>query len=60
MTQEEEELQHNILKLQDQAQQISLSQRATKNEFEAMMNVDMDGLEKKRGDMECLKNGLKS
>ena len=37
---EEEEMLHDISKLQDQVQQISLSQRLTKNELEAMMNVN--------------------
>jgi len=32
---EEEEMQHHISKLSDQVQQISLSQRGTKNEMEA-------------------------
>ena len=33
MTHEDEELQHDLSKLQEQVQQISLSQRATKNEM---------------------------
>ena len=33
MTHEEEEVQHDISKLQEQVQQISLSQRVTKNEW---------------------------
>ena len=37
-------MEHDILKLQDQVQQISLSQRVTNNELEAMINVNMDGL----------------
>ena len=37
---EEEEMQHDISKLQDQVQQFSLSQRVTINEMEA----NMDGL----------------
>jgi len=32
---EEEEMQHDILKLRDRVQQISLAQRVTKNEMEA-------------------------
>ena len=40
ITHEEEELQHDISKLQDQMQQILLSQRATKDELKR----DMDGL----------------
>ena len=46
---EEEELQHDISQLRDQVQQISLSQRVTKNEMEAKMDglkKDMDGLKK--------------
>ena len=38
---EEEEMQHDISKLQDQVQQILPSQRVTKNEMEAKM----DGIE---------------
>jgi len=40
MMHEEEELQHDISKLWDQVQQISLSQRATKDELKG----DMDSL----------------
>ena len=36
---DEEEMQHDISKLRYPVQQISLSQRVTKNELEAMMNV---------------------
>ena len=56
---EEEELQHDISNLRDQVQQISLSQRETKDELRG----DMDGLKTKvKGDMDGLKgdlNGLK-
>ena len=55
MTHEDEEWKHDISKLQEQVHQISLSQRATKNEIEALkkgveakMNVleaKMDGME---------------
>ena len=38
MNHEEEEVQHDISKLQEQVQQISLSQRVTKNEMEAKMD----------------------
>jgi len=38
-------MKHDISKLQDQVQQISLSQRVAKNELEVMINVKMDGLE---------------
>ena len=44
---EEEELKHDISKLQDQLQQISISQRESKD--------DLDGL---KADMESLKEGL--
>ena len=43
MMHEDEELQHDIPKLRDPVQQIFLSQKVTKNELEAMMNVKMDG-----------------
>ena len=52
MTHEDEELQHDLSKLQEQVQQISLSQRVTKNEMEGRM----DGLKKS---MNGLKNGVK-
>ena len=42
MTHEEEEVKHDISKLRDQVQQMSLSQKVTKNEMEAKM----DGLKK--------------
>ena len=41
---EEEEMQHDISKLRDQEQQISLSQRVIKNEMEANMDVLKNGL----------------
>ena len=53
---EEEEMQHDISKLQDQMQQISLSQNVTKNELEAMMNVKIDGIKREVG---FLNDGLK-
>ena len=43
---EEEEMQHNISNLRDQVQQISLSQKVTKNDFEAMMNVNIGGIKR--------------
>ena len=69
MTHEEEEAQLGISKLQEQVHQISLSQRATKNEMDVLkksMEARMDGLkngikEKMEGlkeDMEGLKEGL--
>ena len=49
-------MKHDISKLRDQVQQISLSQRVTTNEMEAKM----DGLKNSlKSDMECLKDGLK-
>ena len=50
MTHEDEELQYDLSKLQEQVQQISLSQRATKNEMEVLkkgMEEKMDGMEAK-------------
>ena len=49
MTHEDEDLQHDLSKLQEQVQQISLSQRATKNEIEFLkkgVEAKMDGLKK--------------
>lgn len=52
MMHEEEELQHDISKLRVQVQQISLSQRETKDELKG----DMDGLKVEiKGDMDGLK-----
>lgn len=60
---EDEEIQHDTSKLQHQVHQISLSQRVTKTELEAMMNVKMDGLKGDmngiKRDMEVLRGGLK-
>jgi len=60
---EEEEKQHDISKLRDQVQQISLSQRVTKNELEAKMydlknglKWDMEAMMKVK--MEGLKDGI--
>ena len=61
MTHEDEEWQHDISKLQEQVQQISLSQRATKNDMEVLkkgMETKMDGLKKgMESKMDGLKNG---
>ena len=49
MTDEDEEWKHYISKLQQQVQQISLSQRATKNDMEVLkkgVETKMDGLNK--------------
>ena len=60
ITHEDEELQHDLSKLQEQVHQISLSQRATKNEMEvlkkgmeAKMDGMEDGMEAKMDDMEA-------
>ena len=49
MTHEDEEWQHDISNLQEQVQQISLSQRATKNDMEVLKK----GVETKMDDMEA-------
>ena len=49
MTYEYEELQHDLSKLQEKVNQISLSQRETKNEMEVLkkgVETKMDGLKK--------------
>ena len=49
MTHEDEEVQHDISKLHEQVHQISLSQRATKNEIQVLkkgVETKMDGLTK--------------
>ena len=49
LTHEDEELQHDLSKLQEKVHQISLSQRATKNEMEVLkkgVESKMDGLKK--------------
>ena len=65
MTHEEyEEMKHDISKLRDQVQQISLSQKVTEakmNNVEANMNVvqvNMDGVEAKMDGMEAKMNGI--
>ena len=60
MTHEDEEWQHDISKLQEQVQQILLSQKITKNEMEVLkkgVEVKMDGLKK---GMEAKMNGLEA
>ena len=60
MTHEDEEWQHDISKLQEQVQQISLSQRATKNDMEVFkkgVETKMDGLKK---GVEAKMNGLEA
>jgi len=57
---EEEEMQHDISKLQDQVQQISFSQRVTKNELEANMDCLKSDMEEIMNvNMEGLKDGFK-
>eukprot|EP00253_Pinus_taeda_P024457 PITA_24457 len=61
---EEEEMQHDISKLQDRVQQISLSQKVTEAKMhgvEANMNgvqVNMDGVEANMDGMEAKMNGM--
>ena len=60
MTHEDEELQHDLSKLQEQVHQNSLLQRVTKNEMDVLkksMEAKMDGLKK---GMEATMNGLKN
>ena len=60
MTHEDEELQHDLSKLQEQVHQILLSQRASKNEMEVLkkgMEVNMDGL---KNTMDGLKKGVEA
>ena len=66
MTHEDEELQHDLSKLQEQVHQISLSQRAAKNEMEVLkkgVEVKMDdlkkGMEAKMDGVEVKMDGLK-
>ena len=57
MTHEEEEALHDISKLQEQVHQISLSQRATKNEMEVLkkcVEAKMDGVQAKMDGMEAV------
>ena len=59
MTREDEELQHDLSKLQEQVHQILLSQRTTKNEMEVLkkgMEAKMDGL---KNNMDGLNKGMK-
>ena len=59
---EAEEWQHDISKVQEEVQQISLSQRATKNEMDVLkksVEAKMDGLKKgMEATMEGLKDGM--
>ena len=64
MTHEEEDAEHEFSKLQDQVQQISLLQRAIKNEMEVLkkgVEAKMDGLKKgMEAKMDHLKNGMEA
>ena len=60
MTHEDEESQHDTSKLQEKVQQISVSQKATKNDMEVLkkgMETKMDGLKK---GVEAKMNGLEA
>ena len=60
MTHEDEEVQHGISKLQEKVHQISLSQRATKNEMEVLnkgVEAKMDGL---KNDMNGMEAGMEA
>ena len=58
MTHEDEELQHDLSKLQEQVHQISLSQRATKNEMETKMDGLKKGGEAKVNGLEASMDGM--
>lgn len=59
MTHEEEEkMQHDISKLREQVPQISLSQRVTKNEMEALKNGLKEDMEDLKYDMNVNMEGL--
>ena len=53
---EEEEMQHDISKLRDQVQQISLAQKVT----EAKMDGLKKGIEAKMNDMEAKMDGMEA
>ena len=60
MTHEDEELRHDLSKLQEQVHQISLSQREAKNEMEVLkkgVEAKMDGV---KINMDGLKKGVES
>ena len=60
MTHEDEELQHDLSKLQEQVHQISLSQRAAKNEMEFLkkgVEVKMHGL---KNNMDGFEKGVEA
>ena len=59
---EEEEMQHDISKLRDQLQQVSLAQKGTESKMDGLkkdVEANMDGLKKGvEAKMECLKKGI--
>ena len=60
MTHEQEEVQHDISKLQEKVHQFFLSQRATKNEMEVLnkdVEAKMDGLQ---NNVDGLKKGVEA
>ena len=60
MTHEDEELQHDVSKLQEQVHRIYLLQREAKNEMEVLkkgVEVKMDGV---KNNMDGLKKGVES
>ena len=61
---EEEEMQHDISKLQDQLQQVSLTQKVTKSKMDGLkkdVEAKMDGLKKGvEAKMDCLNKGVES
>ena len=65
MTHEEEkEMQHDISKLQDQVQQLSLTQKGTESKMDGLkkdVEAKMDGLKKGvEAKMDCLKKGIEA
>ena len=52
MTHEDEEMRHDISKLQEQVHQISILQRETKNNMDGM-EAKMDAMEANMDDMEA-------
>ena len=59
MTHEDEEWHHDISKVQEQVQQISLSQRSTKNEMEDLKK-GMEGVEAKMDGVEAKMDGMEA
>ena len=61
---EEEEMQHDISKLRDQVQQVSLAKKATESKMDGLrkdVEAKMDGLKKGvEAKMDCLKKGVEA